>query len=742
MEINIIKKEGIPAFILSGKFDGAGAAQFDKSCEGFENTCKYWILDFSEVSYLSSIGLRSILKAEKTLRLLSGNLFILINSNFVRQVLEVSGLLSQLKVIETLDEGFEKIKSLFALGTQKWESVFEGREYQIQNFPGRECYIDCWISHDDITHDKLTSLSLNDIGISFGVGGFGINSKQAAESIGNFIATERFSGLLPAGNEQESDFLFTDNPKDTFIFASSAFGFSGQPSMYLEHKYTLVNFESLVSDFFSITNQVHDSGINSIGFVIKAQSVGSLKKSIIIMGKASQKGTILDIDNDIELPNGLRFFATGLLLQQNTDVKNPLELSDYLNSVINLEDVEKVLNMNRDTKLQNLSIWLYVPKLIRAGEEKLLKVETEDGSPFQEEWDIIIRKIYSDCSKVILTPLHGGYMSKTFSVTSYDHDGRRLVPTVVKISSLDIAKREENASKNYVEKFILNNSTSSMGSAKYGDWAAIRYNFLGITGTDSKLTWLRNLYFTKSVEELSTIFETMCTNILKPWYGQPKLEPLFLYEDHSPLRLFPNLFTQIDKDFGFDTESEILRCDELGIDLPNPFRFLKYEYQARKTKPLLWYSSICHGDLNMQNILLDEKENIYIIDFSETKPRNIVSDFARLEPIFKFEIPKIETEKDLKEMLEFEKGLTSVSRLDEIPPFTYKGSDPTVFKAYALICQLRKYANTVTLFETDIRPYLLALLEWTYSVMCYVQLNPLTKKYAAYSAAMMVKKLM
>ena len=40
------------------------------------------------------------------------------------------------------------------------------------------------------------------------------------------------------------------------------------------------------------------------------------------------------------------------------------------------------------------------------------------------------------------------------------------------------------------------------------------------------------------------------------------------------------------------------------------------------------YTSICHGDLNMQYVLLDERENIYVIDFSETRPRNIVSDLG------------------------------------------------------------------------------------------------------------------
>ncbi|MDP8227094.1 MAG: hypothetical protein P9L89_05595 [Candidatus Celaenobacter polaris] len=59
-----------------------------------------------------------------------------------------------------------------------------------------------------------------------------------------------------------------------------------------------------------------------------------------------------------------------------------------------------------------------------------------------------------------------------------------------------------------------------------------------------------------------------------------------------------------------------------------------------------------------------------------------------------------------------------------------------------MICKLREYANVVTIFENDIIPYLIALLEWTYSVVCYTQLSTTKKKYALYSAALMCEKIL
>ena len=157
------------------------------------------------------------------------------------------------------------------------------------------------------------------------------------------------------------------------------------------------------------------------------------------------------------------------------------------------------------------------------------------------------------------------------------------------------------------------------------------------------------------------LVNALFTRVLKPWYGQPRWEPVALYADHDPRRLFPTLCDSAEQVLGVSADSERLPCPELGRDLLNPYWFLQHEFPRRRQRSRLWYTSICHGDLNMQNVLVDERENIYVIDFSETRPRNIVSDFARLEPLVKFEQVPIDNETDLRRMLEFEQGLLSVT---------------------------------------------------------------------------------
>jgi hypothetical protein len=410
---------------------------------------------------------------------------------------------------------------------------------------------------------------------------------------------------------------------------------------------------------------------------------------------------------------------------------------DPIRTIASLDTLEGMSDVDPNWRITVAIAWGYRPSAVRDGREKLLAVEVEGGASLPEDCETIARRLYRDCRRILLTPLHGGYMSKTFRVTSYDADGRRMLPTVLKIGPLELTAREERANRQYVETFILNNSTTILGGASAGDWAGLRYNFLGVTGPDSSLVWLREHYERRPVEEVLPLVDAVFTRILKPWYGQPRWEPVRLYQDHDPRRLFPSLCDVAGQVLGVSADSPLLPCPELGVDLPNPYHFLQYEFPRRQQQSRLWYTSICHGDLNMQNILLDERENIYVIDFSETRPRNIVSDLARMEPIVKFEMIALEDDADLRRMLEFEKGLISAAALNETPPIIYGRTDSAVRKAYEVICLLRRHANTVTIFETDIVPYWLALLEWTLPVVAYLQVSSWQKKYAAYSAALL-----
>ena len=780
LEIRITFESSIPVFNLKGRFDGYGASLFDKETTKINDEINRWVIDFSDVDYLSSAGIRSLIKVEKSLRSREGGLILVGLSSDLTKVLELTGLLGQFCISDSLSEALKQVEETTIADKTSTQYLINNRDYVLRWLSDQGCILDLWGSFDKVTRgdlsaENLIGTNLQELGYAFGIAGLGHSKNQAFEAIGEFVSGETFAGIIPADGHCLSDFLITDKPSDAEAYILSAIGFSGKPAGVLEVKSgSSFTLEDLIVDIFDLVTDEKGESPSLVGLIIMAEADEivythfktqkdminneycedrfSEEKAVIIIGIAGDKTSLesseyKSISHFIEridrYPiNRNRFFlGHGVILSELATPSIDVEPDDNIRSIVRLDNLKGVAHFNPHSKIKNGEIWFYLPQSIRSADEKRLKIELEDGTELKDEWQIIVRRIYSETGRIVLSQLHGGFTSKTFRVTSYDKDGRRLLPTILKIGSIRNTENEVSAYHNFVKKFILNNSVTIMGTTYHSNWGGLRYNFVGINGPESKLTWLTDYYRKLPTERLIPLFDRIFTQILKPWYGQPKWEVMYPYEEHNPLSMFSEIFSAFEKEFGVSADKKTVYCQELGIELPNPYHFLKYEYPKRKKNSTLWYESVTHGDLNMQNILLDEIENIYVIDFSETKPRNIVSDFARLEPIFKIEMTHLENENDLKELLEFEAGLAEANSIGEKPLFKYKGSDPMVEKAYEMICRMRKYADIVTLFDNDIVPYLLAILEWTYPIVCYTGLGFLRKKLSVYSAGLICQKI-
>ena len=716
-------ERSVPVLTIDGRLDARGAAAFNDVWKTLPPEASHVVLDLTGVDYLSSIGIGSLVSAERMLRERHGGTILAGLTAFVARVLQTTGLLREFQHASDVPTAIEIALAAKAARDAHTEHTVEGRIYRMSPASTEACILELWGDYEALpeTHGSVFSIlqdqsprspisaTLGELGFAFGEGGFGYTANSSC--IGPFVAAGTFAGVLPA-SESISDFVISGQPQEVELSISRAIGFSGPPSFEIDVSApAAATVRTILADSAALLGGRAGSALSVIGFVMRATG----GRGMLLVGLFSP-----DLEN---------IYGNGLLYSAAPTPKPEVE------------DLKQVCEVDPLSAFTAASIWLYLPRGLRLGVEKRLKIQVEDSVPLEEDWTHIIRSLYREYSRVTLSQLTGGYMAKTFRVTGYDREGRRVLPTVLKISTDELIRREEEAHRAYVEKFILNNSTTIMGTARAGSWAALRYNFLGISGPDAKLIWLREYYQSRPTEAVLMLLHRLYTQILKPWYGQPRWEPICLYADHTPLRLFPKLCEHAERDFGFSSEQETIDCSELGITLTNPFRFLQNEYPKRSGRAQLWYQGINHGDLSLRNILVDETENLYVIDFSETRPRNIVSDFARMETILKFEMTRLDTADDLARMTEFEQGLAEAGSLAEVPRNRYRGDDPLVEKAYSVICRLRNYANTVTLFETDIVPYWLALLEWTFSVLSY-DLPPLRRKLAAYSAAILCGRLL
>ncbi len=768
--LNIDRQETgrVPVLTLQGRLDSRGAALLEKASEDLDGEGVRVVVDLSDVDYLSSLGIRALMALEKRLKSRSGGLVLTGLNPFVTQVLSLSGLLTQFLCAESPEQALRMIEEP---GSEEdlGEVSLAGRAYRVVRWREAESELALWgepwgVTGSGAAGEHLVPVSMEDLGYSIGFGGFGRTRAQAAECPGLFAAAGWLTGLRMADGHGTADFLVVERPSEAMVHVGSGAGFTGDPLLQIAASdSTELGLEALLGDALDMVDRMGEAAPPLLGVVLTAQggrpSASGARRTedstgtVLIVGAMARSWTPQTEEDPLlqalstglqsrDMGNGVVFLGHGIGISGPPGPDGGSSLEDCARGLADLSRVETVFEVQAGMRVRRPQVWVFRPSRVVKGEEKLLRVEVETDDAFPEPWEMITRRLYADAARVVLRPIHGGYSAKTFQVDTYGRDGLRWIPTVLKIARTEVSRREEVAFRRYVEKTILNNSTAIMGAAQHGDWMGLRYNFVGIGGTESRLTWLADRVRDRPAEALVLLFERLFTVVLKPWYGQPRWEETFLFEEHDPRGLFPRILQDAREALSIRPEDETIPCTPLKGSLPNPYRFLAEAFPLRRREGRLWYRSICHGDLNMQNVLVDERDNLYVIDYSETAPRNVVSDFARLEAILKIETTRLESETDLAALMRFERALGSVASLDGVAPLHDEGRDPMVPKVYALITLLRSLADRATLFEKDMTPYWLALLQWTLPVVSYPSAGPLQKRFAAYSAGILVRNIL
>ncbi len=791
MQISVTKENGIFVLNLEGRLDHKGAADLDDVVKALPDHPSHLVLDMQGVDFLSSMGIRSLITWEKALKQRASAIVLCALTPGVSQVLRVAGLLDLFRTVENLDTALELASDARRPAAGDAFAV-DAVSYSIFQHPKHVSWLDCWGGGGP--HDRAPlPITLDELGISFGLAGLGSAAEDAATVLGAFVATGEAAAVVPADRRFQPDWMLGHGPSESVVYVKRALSFTGQPTCTVDVAPTApsnepFSIQTVLEEVFDRLGKTSSRPTSWAGFVAFGRGVdisGRFYRDSLEMDQDSPTGTCTF--------NDCRIFAAGLVHfgpeagkgAGSNPVTNPEEAftqeilfhflpgsglsvndssggmswtanalvfddlavdeitaPEEINRLIRLETLGSVCRLDPASRCSSLRLWVYLPEAVRTGEEKRLRVELHGARPLSHAAEIVARRIYSDAARMILEPLAGGFSADTYRVHSYDAQGRELLPTVLKIGGKDWIDREVSAYRDYVQKFILNNSTTILGTAEHGDTAGLRYNFLGITGAGGRLAMLRDLYADLPAQTLQSIFVRIFTNILKPWYGQPRWDILRPYVEHDPRRLFKNICADAESALGIRSDEETLACPALGRDLPNPYHFLLHGYARRSEQTMRWYKSVIHGDLNLANILLDDNDNLYVIDFSETRQGNIVSDLARLEVIACLGMTRIKDEADLRHVVLLVQALARNETIDHTPDFDCSEDDPLLGKAHALVRVLRGLAGKMTIFEDDPVPSYLAMLEWILPMVSYRDITVLRKQASAYCAAILTERIM
>ncbi|HNX86699.1 MAG TPA: STAS domain-containing protein [Bacteroidales bacterium] len=717
---------------ITGRLDAAGSMLLDQTVAALPMNGQDMILDLSACHYLSSAGIRSLLKAHKAMHSNQAKLYITGVTADVLHVLEIAGLLRGFNLEPDLEEALKKIRS--GKGTKTAPTTFAVSDETWSYHP---------LSEGDHEGQRITTprvMSFGELGFAIGYGFLPGTPDKKDTPPDLFAILGNCGGFLPGDPSDDADFRIASDPFRTGMPVLEALCFGHHPSGTLHCPQPgKVAWARLLQVVKTLHREILP-GRREILLVISDDNENSPSvTTVLIPDQGLDNGTFLST------PFAQVKFLPGITFRlADRSVKSSLIPLRELLSQLTIDNITGVEPPDPETVFENPTLWVFGPEKFTDSPDKTVKVSTRDGAPFESVKAFLTRLLYTDSSSVIVDPLHGGYSAQTFRVSSFDHEGRKMRPTVLKMAHRDLITRESERCKQFALPFIFNNSAVVLGAEFYGNTGALRYNFVGIGGESSQLKWLTHYYLTTEISFLEPLFDKIFLSILQPWYGQPVTKTILPFKDHDPTFTFFAGIYQIAKEtLDIGPEEQSITIPEINHPFLNPYWYLKNEFARRREEQMIYYTGICHGDLNMQNILLDETMNVYLIDFSETKPRSIISDFARLEAIFLIDNAPVETPADWNDYLGFLRHFYEPLRLDVFPEVIYHGRHrEKVMKNATLALKMREYALRSAKNDPNPVPYYFALLEWVLPVVCYTSLPLPNKKISMIVSSLLCQKLL
>jgi anti-sigma B factor antagonist len=108
MEIIEENQSGVNIFKLNGRLDSNTSQGFEKRIfQAIDDGSKSMIIDFKDLDYISSAGLRVILKATKALKREEGKMMLCDMQDYVKEVFEIAGFDSFLPIVGTMDDALQ-----------------------------------------------------------------------------------------------------------------------------------------------------------------------------------------------------------------------------------------------------------------------------------------------------------------------------------------------------------------------------------------------------------------------------------------------------------------------------------------------------------------------------------------------------------------------------------------------------------------------------------------------------------
>lgn len=369
--------------------------------------------------------------------------------------------------------------------------------------------------------------------------------------------------------------------------------------------------------------------------------------------------------------------------------------------------------------------------------QALLAVELED----------LLCRLFYEADSILIRPITPGLSATgVLEVQPFYSTGARG-KVIVKFGDTQKIEQEHSNFKKYVEHTLGGGrSTVIYDLRRTPHLAGILYSFVGVAGT--RLDDFGSFYnhpaadITRIKKGLNQLFLVTCAN----WFeNRSRLKPYNLTEDYSRmLNITPEKLEQ-----GFSAISNsvsVLGDQRLNFQSLSSKRTFINPLHAASGRTF-WYSTyVCttHGDFNTHNILLDDNDNTWLIDFLRTGQGHILRDVSELDSVVRF-VLLAKQHATLDERLQMEEALCSIDRFTQVEQLenSFTTGNKELAKVYATVIHLRKLAGDLLRRRTheDMDEYYVALLYNALNTLHFYDLSATQREHALLCASLIAEKL-
>lgn len=108
MEVTEKRQNGVIILVPKGRLDSTTSDDFEKRLLGLVGSGETsLVIDFKDLDYISSAGLRILLKAAKELKKKNGQMAFCAVKDYIREIFELSGFVSFFPIHPTLDDSLK-----------------------------------------------------------------------------------------------------------------------------------------------------------------------------------------------------------------------------------------------------------------------------------------------------------------------------------------------------------------------------------------------------------------------------------------------------------------------------------------------------------------------------------------------------------------------------------------------------------------------------------------------------------